>query len=861
MSNGLKVFILAFFFLIVILPIPVQSAGSITVNLPNDGEAYQRARTRTITWSTTGSPGANVDIDLYKNSIYHSPIVSGTPNDGSYSWGLSSSLPPDVDYTVKITSSSDPLIFDYSDSPFAIGLDKLTFSGITWYVRDTNEALVGPGPNYFSCSPENIWLDPSGQLHLNITYRNGNWYMAEVYSQESYGYGQYTFMTNGRYDYMDVNAVLGLFTYLDDNNEIDIEFSRWGWETGTNLGYACQPWQTEGNVHAFHANLTGNYSTHRFDWQANEIKYQSWNGQHYSPPTPGDVIQIWNYTGPDIPTESTERVHINFWLMGGLDPADGLEMEAVVTEFNFTEGTPGSLAEELQSRWPLSNSTTPDEMRSPFGPRIQTGVGYDFHRAIDLPTPEGTPVVAIMPGQIRLAGDYPFYSQPVVQVRHEYNGTTFYANYQHLSVVHVVEDQVVEAGDVLGETGSSPSGFAHLHFGIREEGVNLRDCSHPLSFLPYTDLGPPQLEVNWQDDTLHVNVSVGNQELDFVQLDISGEGVDIHLNFVELNHATEEPDDLDNDTMLIKGVEMTIIPRTYSENQPRDYWFQFRFVNETDDLVIEVSDVLGQTTTAALSRGPEPPQNVQVKLVPMGVFSDLQLTWDASSDDGSISEYVIYRSLDPAGPYLEIANVSANGSTSYSYIDSGSGVGDINSYFYNVHTRESSGNESQKGKQVTKWVTHLNSGWNVFSVPVITASNLRTDILASIDGKYSALQGYLSGEWEHWHSSKPSQLNDLVNIDYKRGYYILMETDDYLVTCGEVNVNSQIELDKGWNLVGFPLNQPLSQVDAVNGLAGPVTVFGYDSSAGKDILLEPADLMNPTQGYWMHSSVDQTWTI
>jgi hypothetical protein len=426
-------------------------------------------------------------------------------------------------------------------------------------------------------------------------------------------------------------------------------------------------------------------------------------------------------------------------------------------------------------------------MRSPFGPRIQSGVGYDFHRAIDLPTPEGTPVVAIMPGVIRIAGDHPSYSQPLVQVRHEYNGTTFYSQYQHLSAVSVVEDQVVEAGEILGESGISSSGFAHLHFAIREEWVNKRDAIHPLTYLPYADQGPPQMDAYWQQGQLQVNVSVGNQELDLLQLKISGEEVDFNLNFDELNHATEEPDDLDNDTLILNGVEMTIIPESYSSGQPREYGFQFRFQNETGDLVVEAGDVLGQTVTLALSIGPEPPQNIQLQLVPMGVFSDVQLTWDASVDDGSISEYVVYRSLDPAGPYLEIANVTADGSASYSYIDSGSGDGDFNSYFYNIYTRENPGNESQRAVHGTKWVTHLNSGWNVFSVPVVTTSTSREDVLASIEGSYVSLQGYLSGEWEHWHSSKPSELNDLVNIDSKRGYYIFMETDDYLVTAGVVS--------------------------------------------------------------------------
>jgi hypothetical protein len=526
--------------------------------------------------------------------------------------------------------------------------------------------------------------------------------------------------------------------------------------------------------------------------------------------------------------------------------------------------SPASLAEELQTRWPISNSTTPDEMRSPFGPRIQSGVGYDFHRGMDLPALEGTQVVAIMAGVVRLAGDYPFYSQPVVQVRHEYNGSTFYANYQHLSTVHVVEDQVVQAGDVLGETGSSPSGFAHLHFAIREGGVNKIDASHPLTYLPYADQGPPQLEAFRQEDILYVNVSVDNQELDFVQLDISGEGVDFHLNYVELNHATSEPDDLDNDTMIIGGVEMTLIPESYSQGQPRHYWFQFRFENETGDLTIEASDVLGQTTTETLSNGPEPPQNIRIQLVPMDVFSDVQLTWDASSDDGSISDYVIYRSVDLLGPYFEIANITADGSSSYAYIDPGSGDGDYQTYFYKVQARNSSGKESQSMQNVAKWASYLSTGWNILSVPVITGSNLRTDALASLEGNYAILQGYGSNQWEHWYRDKPSQLNDHLTIDHNKGFYILMKTDDYLVTAGEIYEFSQIDLNMGWNLVGFPSFTNHNRMDGLNNLNFDVdidTIKWFDASTQSWHFMGPDDVFVPGRGYWMHSKVDATWEV
>jgi hypothetical protein len=523
-------------------------------------------------------------------------------------------------------------------------------------------------------------------------------------------------------------------------------------------------------------------------------------------------------------------------------------------------GTPASYATELQTRWPISNSTTPDELRSPFGPRIQSGVGYDFHRGIDIPAPEGTPVVAIMPGVVRLAGDYPFYSQPIVQVRHQYNGSTFYVNYQHLSAVSVVEDQTVEAGQVLGETGVSGSGFAHLHFAIREEGVNKIHASHPMTYLPYVDEGPPQIEAYWEGEQFKVNVTVGKQELDFLELEIVGVGVDFHLNFDELNHATQETDDLDVDTLIMDGAEMTILPGTYGSNKPRDYWFTFTFENETGDLEVRVGDVLGQDNTLTVSKPSS--QYVHIQLDPVHVSSDVKLIWNASNDEGNISEYAIYRSTDISGSYTEIANVPPNGSSSYSYVDSGSGG--LPSYFYKVHTKDLFANEKQYGERVAKVVTHLSSGWNVFSVPVITASNTRSDILASIDGNYASLQGYFpeeSKQWKHWHRGKSPMLNDLETIENHRGYYIYMDTQDHLVTAGEVNEISQIDLIQGWNLVGFPLDQSLTQEDVVNGLTGPLAVYGFDPSTCEDILLEPTDLMNSTQGFWIHSSEDQALII
>lgn len=52
------------------------------------------------------------------------------------------------------------------------------FAGYTWAVK-SSAGKVGPGPNYFSSSTSNVWVDGAG-LHLKITKAKARWYSAEV---------------------------------------------------------------------------------------------------------------------------------------------------------------------------------------------------------------------------------------------------------------------------------------------------------------------------------------------------------------------------------------------------------------------------------------------------------------------------------------------------------------------------------------------------------------------------------------------------------------------------------------------------------------------------------------------------------
>gem|GEM_PF-4235557 len=63
---------------------------------------------------------------------------------------------------------------------------------------------IGPCPNYWT--DRNVWVDENGWLHLKITYRDGRWYCAEVYTKEPLEYGTYVFYVDSRIDNLECGS-------------------------------------------------------------------------------------------------------------------------------------------------------------------------------------------------------------------------------------------------------------------------------------------------------------------------------------------------------------------------------------------------------------------------------------------------------------------------------------------------------------------------------------------------------------------------------------------------------------------------------------------------------------------------------
>lgn len=193
------------------------------------------------------------------------------------------------------------------------------------------------------------------------------------------------------------------------------------------------------------------------------------------------------------------------------EPVDGaIDVEAH-REFDPNPAWPlcGRIAAAPPAGWsaathgcPVVRWGNPDHadypIHSGYGPRILvTEKRYDFHPGIDIPTPLGTPVFAIAGGVVKkVTGS----GEVRIEIQHYRTGAwggdcepdgCYHSVNQHLQSAVVVEEQRVKKGQLIGYSGASSSGFAHLHFEIRNAPVHdgtsswMHNTIQPLRVLPY----------------------------------------------------------------------------------------------------------------------------------------------------------------------------------------------------------------------------------------------------------------------------------------------------------------------------------------------------------------------------------------
>jgi len=206
--------------------------------------------------------------------------------------------------------------------------------------------------------------------------------------------------------------------------------------------------------------------------------------------------------------------------------------------------------------WPLGKTTTPDEMNTSYGPRIDADL-WDFHDGIDLPAAVGTPVHAMADGIVHRAGPADktgpgqgFGSTHVVlKVCDPTDGEEdLFLVYLHLDSIAqgVMPGAHVNQGVVIGAVGQEDATYPHLHFEFRKGGPQERRSVHPLHYLPYLntanvkDLGLDRCNFyrnNSEKRAVRLRFAVRNRQEGDVQgvdVELKGDGVPsrpLHVDF------------------------------------------------------------------------------------------------------------------------------------------------------------------------------------------------------------------------------------------------------------------------------------------------------------------------------------------
>ncbi len=245
----------------------------------------------------------------------------------------------------------------------------IRFSGHKWKIKHGN-GLMGPGPNYFSNSNKNVWIDKHGWLHLAIRRNNNRWTCSEVICQTPVGYGTYKFIIAPPKKKLAPNVIFGLFTWDTEtyfkqaNSEIDIEFTQWANTNNPNLFYSVQPTcgpddptgMYRERTSAFFISDTNHPAEYQFTWLPDKVTFFS---QPTTSISAGNHTTDWIFSSNKPPRRSScgdgisapigiprpgtnTEVRINLWIMDANHdkkpdlPMNNDEQEVVIKSFDFT---------------------------------------------------------------------------------------------------------------------------------------------------------------------------------------------------------------------------------------------------------------------------------------------------------------------------------------------------------------------------------------------------------------------------------------------------------------------------------------------------------------------------------------------
>ena len=166
-------------------------------------------------------------------------------------------------------------------------------------------------------------------------------------------------------------------------------------------------------------------------------------------------------------------------------------------------------------------------------------------------------------------------------------------------------------------------------------------------------------------------------------------------------------------------------------------------------------------------------------------------------------------------------------------------------------------------------------GWNLVSLPSQPADPSPGAVFQAMSGSFTRLFSYdacdTADPWKVYDPADPAG-SDLAAVDPRAGLWIEASGAAVLPAVGSAPAATTIHLCPGWNLIGFPADEPRSVESVLAPIAGKFTrLFGFDPADLADPwevydVAVPAwanDLrvLRPGRGYWLLATAEADLTI
>ncbi len=160
----------------------------------------------------------------------------------------------------------------------------------------------------------------------------------------------------------------------------------------------------------------------------------------------------------------------------------------------------------------------------------------------------------------------------------------------------------------------------------------------------------------------------------------------------------------------------------------------------------------------------------------------------------------------------------------------------------------------------------LSDGWQFISLPIEPHNKSLEDVLKYINGSYDKVMYYDSAtdQWETYAVERDDHYNSIGEIDLTMGFWVHMTRDDTLVVGGDEPVSTDITLEPGWNMVGYPSDTDRTASDTLPQEVSKIGVFNASREYNFQYIYDLTKVtMKAGNGYWIYNSADSSvdWNI